>query len=251
MPKTARAILVLAMALVALGINGTVLAGPPFFTDDPEPVELHHWEAYLFSTWDAASDATAVGGPAVEFNLGAAPELQLHLVVPYATNAPAGGVTTHGLGDIEVGAKYRFLEETDHRPQVGTFPMVELPTGNAHRGLGNGQLWMRVPLWIQKSWGPWTTYGGVGYTINRAPGARSYPFAGWLLQRDLNGRLTLGGEIFTHGADAEGGRSATILNGGGYYNFNPGFSLLFSAGRTVQGEPHTVAYLGLYWTWGR
>jgi hypothetical protein len=226
------------------------LAGPPFLTDDPVPVDLHHWEAYIFSTWDATGGATDVGGPAVEFNLGAAPELQLHLVVPLATASPSGGTTTHGLGDIEVGAKYRFVEETEDRPQIGTFPMLELPTGSAQRGLGNGRLWARVPVWAQKTWGPWTTYGGVGVVINDAPGARSYPFAGWLLQRDLSPRLTLGGELFTRGADSTDGRSTTIFNGGGYYNFTPGFSLLFTTGRTVSGEPHTIAYLGLYWTWG-
>ena len=239
-------------ALLAAGSlqAAPALAGPPFLTDDPEPVPLHHWEAYLFSTWDATPGGTSIGGPAVEFNLGAAPELQLHLVVPLATASPSGGPTTHGIGDIELGAKYRFLDETADHPQIGTFPMLELPTGDAHRGLGNGRLWARVPVWAQKSWGPWTTYGGVGVVINQAPGQRSYPFAGWLLQRDLSSRLTLGGELFTQGAATAGGRSTTFLNGGGYYNFDPGFSLLFTAGRTVSGEPHTIAYLGLYWTWG-
>ncbi len=27
-------------------------AGPPFLTDDPEPVELNHWEVYLFGQGD-------------------------------------------------------------------------------------------------------------------------------------------------------------------------------------------------------
>ena len=31
----------------------TTLAGPPFLTDDPEPVPFKHWEFYLFSTVDA------------------------------------------------------------------------------------------------------------------------------------------------------------------------------------------------------
>jgi len=103
---------------------------------------------------------------------------------------------------------------------------------------------------VQKCWGPWTTYGGVGYAINRAPGARSYPFAGWLLQRDLGGGLALGAEAYAHGADTEGGQGATIVNAGGTLDLGPGFSLLFSAGHTVAGECQGVAYLGLYWTWG-
>ncbi len=32
----------------------TTFAGPPFLTDDPEPVPFKHWEFYLFSTVDAA-----------------------------------------------------------------------------------------------------------------------------------------------------------------------------------------------------
>jgi hypothetical protein len=239
-----------AAAALAFMLAVSAAAGPPFFTDDPVPVDYRHWEAYLFGTWDSAQDATQAQGPAVEFNVGAAPNLQLHLVVPYATASVPGGPTTHGLGDTEFGVKYRFVEETSDMPQVGIFPMLEIPTGKADRGLGNGQLWARLPIWIQKTWGPWTSYAGGGYAINHAPGSLSYAFGGVLVQRDLSRKLTLGGEVFATGADTVGGTGSTIFNAGGYYNFTPDFSLLFSLGRTFAGERHTAAYLGLYWTWG-
>jgi hypothetical protein len=239
-----------AIALAALFVSGSLLAGPPFLTDDPEPVEYHHWEAYVFSTYDRGPDAIDIQGPALELNVGAAPELQLHLVLPLAWDRPNGGPTRSGWGDVEAGFKLRFLDETPGRPQIGIFPMVELPTGSAEHGLGNGRVWFRLPLWIQKSWGPWTSYAGGGWEINHAAEARSHPFGGWFLQRDLSASLTLGGEVFAQGADAPDGRGFTVVNLGGYYNFTPGFSLLFSAGRTVGGERHTIGYLGLYWTWG-
>ena len=225
-------------------------AGPPFLTDDPVPVDLHHWEFYVFSTFDRAPDGTDGVGPALELNLGAAPQLQLHLVVPWAWSRPQGAAHSSGLGDIEAGVKLRLLDESATRPQIGIFPMVELPTGDGSRGLGNGHVWFRVPLWIQKSWGPWTTYGGGGLVINPDADERTHGFAGWLLQRDLSPRLMLGGELFWEGASTRDGRDSTIADLGGSLNFTPGFSLLFSAGRTVAGERHTVAYLGLYWTWG-
>ncbi|HUK13171.1 MAG TPA: transporter, partial [Thermoanaerobaculaceae bacterium] len=225
-------------------------AGPPFLTDDPEPVDYHHWEAYLFSTYDRAAGGTNVQGPAVEFNFGAAPELQLHLVVPWAWSRADGAATRSGWGDIELGVKLRLLDESESSPQVGIFPMAELPTGDASRGLGNGHVWFRLPIWLQKSWGPWTTYGGAGWVVNRAPGERDHAFAGWLLQRELGEKLALGGEVFTEGADAVGGRGSTIANLGGYLDFTKEFSLLFSVGHSVAGEGHTIAYLGLYWTWG-
>ncbi len=235
--------------LLVLLLTARAVAGPPFLTDDPEPVEYHHWEAYLFSTLDKADQSNYIQGPAVEVNTGAAPNLQLHLIVPAAFSSMSHGPSGFGIGDVELGAKYRFIQEKGHHPQVGTFPMLELPTGNAKLGLGNGRVWGKLPLWIQKSWGPWTSYGGGGCVLNRAAGMRDYPFAGWLVQRELNKRLTLGSEIFAQGAVQTGGRSATIINSGGFYNFTPNFSLLFTAGHTVAGESHAVAYLGLYWTW--
>ena len=129
--------------------------------------------------------------------------------------------------------------------------MAEVPTGDAGRGLGNGQVWYRLPLWLQMSWGPWTSYGGGGYAVNRAPGMRNSWFGGGLLQRDLSEQLTLGGEVFWQQADAAGGEDTTLVNLGGYYAMSPcGCSLLFTAGHSVAGERHRLAYLGLYWTWG-
>jgi hypothetical protein len=243
-------ILILLIALASILTGRLVLAGPPFLTDDPEPVDYRHWEAYFFSTYDRSFDATGIQGPALEFNVGAAPNLQFHLVVPWAWNQPSGSSMRSGWGDVELGFKYRFLQETESRPQMGIFPMVELPTGNASRGLGNGQAWFKIPLWIQKSWGPWTTYGGGGWAINHAPGQRDHAFGGWLLQRNLSEKLTLGGELFAQGADAQDGRGFAVANIGGFINLTPSFSLLFSAGDSVRGGRHRIAYLGLYWTLG-
>ena len=167
---------------------------------------------------------------------------------------PADGPTTYGLLDTELGVKYRFITETATRPEVGIFPMAELPTGNASRGLGVGTTWYRLPLWIQKDWGPWTTYGGGGYEIVRQVGFRSFPFAGWLLQRDVGEKWTLGGEVWYHGSEGPvtpQRRYSTMIDLGGYYYFRkPASQLLFALGHTAFGQPETYAYLGLYWTWG-
>ncbi|MDA8086946.1 MAG: hypothetical protein M0Z75_09620 [Nitrospiraceae bacterium] len=224
------------------------LAGPPFLTDDPEPVEYGHYEFYVFSTLDRGQDGTTLQTPAFEFNAGVASNTQFHVVIPFTLSLPKDGPSAYGLGDIEAGIKYRFIQESANSPQVGTFPMIELPSGSASRGLGNGRVWEKVPVWLQKSFGPWTTYGGGGYAINHAPGSRNYLFGGWLLQRDFSGRLTLGGEVFAQGATVEEGQGTAILNFGGYYNFTEGMSLLFSAGHSVLGERHMAGYLALYWT---
>ena len=240
------------------------LAGPPFQTDDPEPIDFRNYELYTFASADGTAIAMNTVGPALEFNWGALPNVHLHIIVPVAATlpsnnpiyAPSGvGRNAIGFGDIETGIKYRFVQETKHRPQIGTFVMFELPTGSAERGLGVGKTWYKVPIWVQKSFGPWTTYGGGGETIfNHVDGLRNYPFAGWLVQRDLGKKFTLGTELFYHGAEglaAAQTKSATLLDFGGYYKFrDPGFQLLFAYGHTVAGQSENYAYAGLYWTWG-
>jgi hypothetical protein len=240
---------VLFLAIVSAFME-TAFAGPPFLTDDPEPVPFKHWEFYIFSTIDDTRQNTNATGPAFEFNVGALPNLQVHLVLPMAYASLADGPKAYGLGDIEFGLKYRFIEETDHRPQVGIFPLLEIPTGDDDRGLGNGKAWGKLPLWFQKSWGPWTTYGGGGYAINPAPEARNYFFGGWLLQRDFGEKLTLGGEIFAQGRSSDDTRSFAVFNLGGFFKITPNFYLLFTGGHTFAGGRHTIGYLGLYWTGG-
>jgi hypothetical protein len=222
-------------------------AGPPFQTDDPEPVPFHHYEAYAFGITDRASDGTFSQLPAFEFNYGAAPNLQLHIIVPGAYVTPDDNF---GLGDIELGVKYRFVQEGKWRPQIGSFTMLEIPSGNGQKGLGNGQVWARLPVWIQKSFGKWTTYGGVGYQVNHAPGMKDSLFAGWLAQKQLNKKWTLGGEVYHQESQAIGARQTTFTDAGGYYFFTDNLQLLFMLGHTVTGERHTVGYLGLYYTWG-
>jgi len=225
-------------------------AGPPFFTDDPDPVPFRHYEFYTFSTLDRAFDSYGAAVPAFEFNPGAAPNLQLHVVVPMALLIPNQGPTTSGVGDVELGAKYRLIQEKGARPQIGIFPMLELPTGNNQRGLGNGQLWAKLPIWVQKNWGPWTSYGGGGYIINHAQGMRDHAFFGWQVQREICKKFTLGAEWFRPGRESVTTGNSHIVNVGGIYNFTQNFSLLFSAGHSVHGDSHMVAYVGLYWTWG-
>jgi hypothetical protein len=259
----ARCVRALLCALALTALSAAVHAGPPFQTDDPEPVDLGHFEFYVFSGSDGTPVETDPLGPGFEFNWGALPNMQLHAVLAFGAAlpsndpayAPAGaGPSAYGLLDTELGVKYRLVPESKDWPEIGIFPMVELPTGSDSRGLGVGDTWYKLPLWIQKDWGPWATYGGGGYQLVHQLGYKSFPYAGWLLQRDVGQKWTLGGELFYHGAEGLATpqtKSATLFDFGGYYYLRkPAVQLLFAAGHTVVGQPETYVYLGLYWTWG-
>src|ERR1700744_3264033 len=86
---TARAICLLMIALASSGRSVRALAGPPFQTDDPEPVELGHYEFYVFAASDSTSLETDSVGPAFEFNWGALPNTQLHMVLSFGGIEPS------------------------------------------------------------------------------------------------------------------------------------------------------------------
>jgi hypothetical protein len=236
------------IAAILGAISGQCVAGPPYFTDDPEPVEYKHWEVYLASQYSRTADDRSGTAPHMEINCGAYPNLQLHVIAPAAFDRPPGGPTAYGYGDTELGAKYRFIQETDLRPQVGTFILVEAPTGDTNRNLGNGNTQVFIPVWLQKSLGPWTTYGGGGYWINPGVEHRNGSFFGWLLQRDLSKVLTLGAELFHRDIETVDGPTGTGFTAGGQINFGDQYHLLFSAGKDFSGPEQLTRYVAFQWT---
>lgn len=235
---------------VAVLLPSVVWAGPPFVTDDPEPVEYRHSEFYVASEYANNRDGKEGTLPHVEYNYGVVPDVQVHLLVPLAFYHPNGGSTRYGLGDTEVGVKYRFIHESGPVPQVGTFPLVHIPTGDSDRGLGGGHVPLFMPIWLQKSEGPWTTYGGGGYWVNPGSGNRNFWQLGWLVQRDITKALSLGAEIFYFGKDTADGRDRTGYNFGGIFNMSEDHHILFSAGSNIAGDNRFSAYLGYQWTFG-
>ena len=225
------------------------LAGPPFFTDDPDPVPFHHWEYYLSSenTFDLR-DRSATGTlPHFEVNWGAIRNFQLHLVVPstYLFDAPSD--LFYGYTSTEVGIKYRFVKDTTGFPEIGIFPIVEIPTIHDSR-FGKEYLQVYLPIWIQKSWNKLTTYGGAGYWINPGSGNQNWVFTGWEVQYDFTGFITLGTEAYFHTTSSTGGNAVSGLTLGGFLNFSKFIHFIFSVGHTLTGANQITSYAGLYIT---
>ena len=248
-----------------LAAHGVYAQGPPFQIDDPVPVDLHHYEFYIFGAADGTPAEMDSTGPAFEFNWGAIPRVQLHIIAPFGSVNPSnsliyapggGGPSAFGFTDMELGAKIAFIKESKHVPQIGTFTMFEMPTGSYAKGLGVGKVWYKLPLWLQKNIGHWLLDGGAGETIVPQTQYRNYPYGGFLLKYAFGERLELGGEIFAHGSEGFATpqtQSSTMLDIGGYYHFkrHPGQQFLFCYGHSIAGQTEQYAYLGLYWTWGK
>ena len=225
------------------------IAGPPYDTDDPVPVALRSWELYL-SSHSSYNKTFAQGTlPHFEVNYGVIKNVQLHLITPLAFNNGNGGKNNYGIGDIEVGIKYCFIKETKVRPQIGIFPICEIPTGNATKVLGNGKAQFFIPVWIQKSFGDrWQTYGGYGYWINPGKGNKNWSYLGWQVQYQLSEKVSIGTEIYHVTPDMKEGKSDTRFNIGSIIDVNSKNHLLISAGRSFNDNTSFQCYVGYLFT---
>lgn len=241
------------LSLVSLLLSfstGELFSGPPYDTDDPEPVELHHWEFYL-SSRPVHDDAGWTGTcPHAEVNYGAVKNVQLHVIAPMGFNFPKSGPLHYGFGDAELGVKYRFVQEGKTTPMIGTFPLVELPTGNQDKGLGNGKAQLYIPVWLQKTIGKWQTYGGGGYWINPGEGKKNWWYAGWMLQNQVTKQLSIGAELYHMTPQDELSGSETRFNLGMVFDFTEHHHLLISAGKGFQGPVKAQLYAGYQLTIG-
>lgn len=239
-------------ALLLILAASPAWAGPPFLTDDPEPPELGRFEINTAAIGTFVKDGRQGSLPFIDINYGAGADLQLHLGLQNGF-AGQGGRTRFGYGDTELGVKYRFLEEDEAgwQPQIALYPNLEIPTGSTTKQLGTGEKRLFLPIWLQKSIGDWTSFGGGGYWINPSDGPliqRNYWFAGWAVLRKLDDDLQLGGEIFWQSANDGAALTGAGFNLGGEYDLDDTHHILFSAGRGLEDPSRYNAfscYLGL------
>lgn len=221
-------------------------AGPPFVTDDPEPVEFQHWEINSAVTGAWHGDVSSLGVPSVDINYGVVPNVQLHAQPRYSIERDGG--TEKGIDDTEVGVKYRFYEHKaadDSSLMLAVYPMYMLATGARRLGADRGSRGIFLPLWAQYDRGPWTIYGGGGYRLNRGPDGRNSTFTGVTVLRQLEEKLQLGIEAFHETATATDAGSSSGFNIGGTRQLSDRLNLLFSAGRSFGEGAANLFYVGL------
>jgi hypothetical protein len=184
-------------------------------------------------------------------NYGVISNVQLHLIAPLTYDAPKDHSGHYGYGDTELGVKFRFLQEAEFCPQVGVFPLLEIPTGHRQEGLGSGHVQAFLPVWLQKDLGHgWTVYGGGGYGINPGGGNRNWGEGGAVLQRQVTPAVLLGGEVYHRTAATVGGRADTAFDLGTVVDLSENHHLLFSAGRSIDGPTKFQAYFAYQLTFG-
>lgn len=221
-----------------------------YITEDPDPTPYEHVEMIPFSNVTKLKAWTTFQAPALEANFGVLPDLQAHIIIAADIFKPRHGNSHYGYGDIEMGFKYRFFEETDILPAVAFYPKCFGPIGDRKLGLGWGGAIEQFPLWFEKNIDSWKITGGGGYAITQAPRTSDYGFGGVVVQRDITETITLGSEFYGQGTIGQGVRASLIWTLGGNYKFTDDLALAVSAGHSIAGQKTLVGYVGLDFTLG-
>lgn len=225
-----------AAAVALLGPAQIALAGPPYQADDPQPTDYGHFEIYSFNK-GASGRSGSSGASGIDFNYGAAPNLQLTAVLPVGFDSPAGAVTAFGLTNIELAAKYRFLRQDTFGLDVSVFPRIFLPSASS--ALGDRQPSLLLPIWVQKDWGSVSAFGGGGCQVTLNGPTRSFCMYGATLTRQFLPKLQLGAEVFHQTSDGLGVPASTTLGVGSRYDLSENYHLLGYVARGLQNVDRT------------
>ncbi len=233
-------------ALALLGAAAPALAGPPYLTDDPVPTDTGHWEIYAFGSGEGRKSTLDVDA-GIDLNYGPVKGVQLTATLPLSfSHAPLEGWRS-GSGDVELGIKYRFLDDEHARFSAAIFPRAILPTASHNPGERTRLL---LPIWSENDFSGGTSlFGGGGYTINPGSGNRDFWQAGIAATQDVSKQLSVGAEITRQGSDTIGGTAQTRAGVGATVKLSDHYALLFSGGPTW--ADHQTSYrfyaaLGLY-----
>jgi hypothetical protein len=209
----------------------------------PEP---QHWAIAIGGLYTTRNVETAGWLPNVEVDYSATDRLQFHAMVPYAYDNFAGTGQHWGIGDVETGVRYRFIDDDPNgaTPAVAVYPLIDFPTGDKNENLGTGSTHAFLPLWFSKSLGTWTPYAGGGYWINPGTNNKNWTFFSVGTVKAINASWSLTGEVFYAGASKVGLQSQTGFDVGARYNINDNNHVVLTVGRGIVNAQQTNQFTG-------
>ncbi len=170
--------------LVAFALTAAAapaFAGPPYLTDDPVPTDLGHWEIYAFTAGEGLH-STSDDESGLNLNYGPVENVQLTATLPFAFSKDLERNWRTGTGDVELGVKYRFINDQRSAISAAIFPRVILATSSIAEGEKTRLL---LPLWLEKDFGGGTSlFGGGGYEVNPGSANRNFWEAGITFTQD-------------------------------------------------------------------
>jgi hypothetical protein len=222
--------------------------GPPYYTNDPGTPGNKQWEINLGYMPFLYNGQSISHVPDVDINFGLGDRIQLTFENAWLRVYEHPGSAKYGLGQDQLGVKWRFYDNPDNGWAISIFPQVSLnnPDSSVNRGITPRGASLILPVEFSKKLGPIDLNWEVGYNFVH------YGSDGWLAGlvagRDITKKLEMDAEFYSVGAYHPNVSSETF-GVGARYKIHPPFILLLMAGRSVEsarnGQPYFVGYFGM------
>lgn len=220
-------------------------------TDDTGTVPKGHWEINTAFTIERTTDGRLLGIPLLDINYGLSKNTQLKVEIPWLKSSTNGQRSLTGLGNTNIGVRWRFRDETEHhRIALSIYPQIEFnnPTSSVRRGLVDKGPEFLMPLQWQTQVGKYGINGDVGYRFKRGKDEVIY---GVVFGRQFKEKYELLAEF--HGTTPTSGFSASenVYNFGTRVKLNKHMTLITSAGSSVRSnhDPRFIGYAGIQFTY--
>ena len=225
--------------------------GPPLLTDDPGTPGDGQWEINLAAEIERFPNERVYALPLLDVNYGVGDRIQLKVEVPWVVLDEDGASSKSGLGNMEIGLKWRFLDEAEDGISISTYPQMafENPTSSVDRGLVEPGTELFLPLQIEKDLGWLVVNPEVGFAT-REGGDDTWVY-GLAVGREVSEGLEVLAEI--HGEAERHFHGGEILfNVGMRLDLSDRNTFLVSVGRGIRGasrdEPEFIGYMGIQFT---
>ncbi len=238
-----RALLALVLMFAAGGAFAQ--AGPPMITNDPDTPGPGKWEINLAASGGQGAGAWALAAPDVDINRGVGEHVQLSLHGAWAHARGTVGPWQSGLSDLELGVRWRFLDEESSGVNMAVQPLWIRGWSSAsrRRGLASEHQEVVLPLQVAR------TFGGVSAGVEVARHLVVHDDDAWqggaFVARDCTAVLTCLAEVNVMRVDHQ--RPAVTLNVGLRHPLSEHTVLMGSLGSEVSGDGRQplVFYLGM------
>jgi hypothetical protein len=239
-----------AVTLAASFMAVAGLAGPPLETDDPDTPGNRNWEINFASTLEKRAGLWEFK-PVLDVNYGWGERVQLKLKPRVVVLDPPGDGARAGAGNIQLGVKWRFLDEDKHGFAMSVYPQVDFnpPGRSVERGLVDDGHDFFLPVELARTFGRTRLYAELGYNW-REQREDEWAF-GIAAEHPLSDRFRLVAELRDI-VQSDFGDHELFFNAGFKWKLQEHWTLLGSAGRSLhepRGERAAVfSYLGLQLT---
>ena len=247
-----------------MGMAGVTWAGRPLNIDDADPVDAGLFEfeggaGYFRDSecrhWDLPFGLTYGLIEEVEVGVGFGGQFEKRSEV-LGESRGSRHVHEDGIGDLTLGAKWRFLKEAGWCPRQALVPSVKFPTADEDDGLGSGETdfdltWIASKALTEKL----GAHVNAGYSFIGQPEGEDVGDVvhyGVALDYRLCDALQWVGEVTAEKELENGGGTAVEYNTGFRYALADALVLDAAAGSRICGDgtPDFTGTVGLTWTFG-